>query len=144
MKMQIGLSTDNDGFLSQECPSCERVFKIRPGEGAEGTIGHCPYCQHDGEDCWLTKEQVEYVKAVTFPRVSRMVDDMLADAFRNTKSIKFTPSRSHRDSSVPSSSPVESDETMPVHVFSSGEEIKHDSRNVTLRCPVTGVEERVR
>ena len=62
--MDINLPTDADGFLSQECPSCERRFKVVFGEGSEEPISYCPYCGHNGEDCWHTQEQADYIQAV--------------------------------------------------------------------------------
>ncbi|MEZ6098130.1 MAG: toll/interleukin-1 receptor domain-containing protein [Pirellulaceae bacterium] len=62
--MEISFPTDQDGFLSNECPSCERRFKSTPGEGSDQPIACCPYCGHCGEDCWLTAEQVDHIKAV--------------------------------------------------------------------------------
>jgi hypothetical protein len=67
--MQVSFPTDTDGFLSQECPSCEQRFKVRFGEGSEEPISFCPYCGHKGRDCWYTKEQVAYIKAVAANRV---------------------------------------------------------------------------
>lgn len=63
--MQISFPTDADGYLSQECPSCVQRFKVLFGEGSEEPISFCPYCGHKGRDCWYTKDQVEYIKAVT-------------------------------------------------------------------------------
>ncbi len=61
--MQISLPTDTDGYLSQECPSCEKRFKVLFGEGSEEPISFCPYCGHKGRDCWHTKDQVNYIEA---------------------------------------------------------------------------------
>ncbi len=63
--MNISFATDSDGYLSQECPSCEQRFKVRFGEGSEDPISFCPYCGHKGHDCWYTQDQVEYIQAVT-------------------------------------------------------------------------------
>ena len=62
--MQVNLPTDADGFLSQECPSCEQRFKVLFGEGSADPISFCPYCGHKGEACWHTKEQVAYIQAL--------------------------------------------------------------------------------
>jgi hypothetical protein len=67
--MQVSFHTDTDGFLSQECPSCEQRFRVLFGEGSEEPISFCPYCGHKGRDCWYTKEQVAYIKAVAANRV---------------------------------------------------------------------------
>ena len=62
--LEISFSTDADGFLSQECPSCEQWFKVIFGEGSEEPISHCPYCGHSGQNCWFTQAQVDYMQAV--------------------------------------------------------------------------------
>ena len=62
--MKVSLSTDSDGFLSQECPSCEQRFKVLYGQGSEEPVSHCPYCGYHGHQCWLTKGQRDYVTAV--------------------------------------------------------------------------------
>lgn len=62
--MEVSFLTDSDGFLSQECPSCEQRFKVRFGEGSDEPISYCPYCGHKGEQCWYTKEQVDHMSTV--------------------------------------------------------------------------------
>lgn len=61
---QVTLPLDKDGFLSQECPACERRFKVKPTHGTGRTIAYCPYCSHHGKDCWWTKEQAAHVSAL--------------------------------------------------------------------------------
>lgn len=67
--MEIGFPTDRDGFLSNECPSCELKFKSSPGEGSNEPIGYCPYCGCHGEQCWFTKEQVKHIEAVAHSQI---------------------------------------------------------------------------
>jgi hypothetical protein len=62
--LEVSFSTDTDGFLSQECPSCEQRFKVAPGEGSEKPVSSCPYCGFKGQDCWCTQQQVDYIQAV--------------------------------------------------------------------------------
>ena len=62
--MKVSFSTDADGFLSQECPSCQQRFKVIFGEGSQEPISHCPYCGYKGQQCWLTQEQSDHVEAV--------------------------------------------------------------------------------
>ena len=62
--MEISLPTDADGFLSQECPSCEQRFKVIFGAGSEEPISYCPYCGHNGQNCWFTQAQVDYMQSV--------------------------------------------------------------------------------
>lgn len=60
----MSFPTDADGFLSQECPSCELRFKVVFGEGSEEPISCCPYCGYNGQNCWHTQAQVDYMQAV--------------------------------------------------------------------------------
>ena len=62
--MEINFPTDADGFLSQECPSCEQRFKVVFGQGSEEPISYCPYCGHNGQNCWFTQAQADYIQAV--------------------------------------------------------------------------------
>lgn len=62
--MEISFATDMSGFLSQECPSCEQIFKVRFGDGSQEVISYCPYCGHEGQQCWFTPEQVNYMQMV--------------------------------------------------------------------------------
>lgn len=62
--MEVSFPTDTDGFLSQECPSCQQQFKVIFGEGSQEPISYCPYCAYKGQQCWLTQEQSDHVKAV--------------------------------------------------------------------------------
>ena len=62
--MEVNFPTDADGFLSQECPSCEQQFKVIFGEGSEEPISYCPYCGHNGQDCWFTQAQADYIQSV--------------------------------------------------------------------------------
>ena len=59
--MEINFPTDADGFLSQECPSCEQRFKVVFGEEP---ISYCPYCGHNGQNCWFTQAQADYIQSV--------------------------------------------------------------------------------
>ena len=62
--MELNFPKDADGFLSQECPSCEQQFKVIFGEGSEEPISYCPYCGHNEQDCWFTQVQVDYMQSV--------------------------------------------------------------------------------
>ncbi len=77
MKMELSFPTDTDGFLSQECPSCEHQFKVMFGKGSEEPVSYCPYCRHHGQNCWFTNEQIEHAKRVAVdvvlgPELKRM------------------------------------------------------------------------
>tara|TARA_R110002072_G_scaffold280331_1_gene442635 strand:+ start:401 stop:823 length:423 start_codon:yes stop_codon:yes gene_type:complete len=130
------LNLDDDGFVTQECPSCNKQFKVEYGKGADGPIQFCPYCDHTGEDCWWTTEQAKYIESTVISAMDSEVNSMFKDAFKDSKSIKFTPGSS---SGRPAAMPQEINNDWPIVEFKSTERIKHDGSQERLRCPVTGV-----
>ena len=101
---QVRLQTDGDGFLSQECPKCRKRFKIRFGEGSDKPVGYCPYCDHSGQQCWWTTEQVEY-----FTRVAgkKLVEPILQDFAKKINRLN------RRDSLLQVKARVSGDQTTP-------------------------------
>lgn len=77
VSIEINLPLDADGFLSRECPDCERQFKWKPtssntdrSENAEIESYYCPYCYRPASpNNWWTKEQFEYAKQIAFKQV---------------------------------------------------------------------------
>lgn len=67
--MEISLASDEDGFISHECPSCDRRFKLSLEDEGEHSLSCCPYCGHRGEDCWFTTEQAEYIQGLAMERL---------------------------------------------------------------------------
>lgn len=64
MKLNAVLNTDQEGFVSQECPECRKRFKVKFSDNSAGPIAFCPYCRHSERDCWWTPEQAEYMEAL--------------------------------------------------------------------------------
>ncbi len=138
--ISVSIPTDADGYVSQECPGCRRRFKVRFEQGTGKTLSHCPYCRHDGEQCWWTTEQVEYLQAVASKQVVEpMLNDFARDMKRLNKPgsfIKFDAKVSHRPTPR---APAESETPMPVAEFECCQEsIKHDGRSPELRCVICG------
>ncbi len=137
--MQVSLATDQDGFLSQECPDCERRFKVLLGQGSDQPIRHCPYCGHEGENCWWTPEQAEYLGAVASesllgPELKKMARDFNRQAGRGLISMKMDV----KTGPVPVA-PTEAQDDMPIVDFPCcNEQIKHDGRSSSLRCIICG------
>lgn len=78
--LEFSLEADSDGFLSQECPSCGKRFKVRFGEGSDQPIHFCAFCGHEGEGCWWTQEQANYLSGlaasqVLGPQLEKMAND---------------------------------------------------------------------
>jgi hypothetical protein len=63
MKVKVPLKTDADGFLTQECPHCNQVFKAEFADSGQH-LRHCPYCGTQGQHCWYTVPQIKYMESV--------------------------------------------------------------------------------
>lgn len=134
MKKSIKFNLDSEGFISRECPSCERQFKIKYGEGADGPLNYCPYCEHEGLDCWWTQAQVEYLEVEKSLIAHELIDGAFKDFNKPGSGFTFKPS-SRPASTEP---PPELDNGWEIVIFDSGEQLKHDGASSELRCPVTG------
>jgi hypothetical protein len=113
---------DSDGFLSRECPVCERTFKVKFDENAESAgqelsdeeasveAGQmrrfCPLCHEFVEGSkWWTPAQLEYTEALVFGAVHEQFQQMLADTARSSGGVlEFRASR-------PPSEPMPSEES---------------------------------
>jgi len=138
-QMKVTLGTDDDGFLSQECPSCERRFKVNFSEGSDQPISFCPYCGHNDTGCWWTPEQAEYLSGkaaeeVVGPELEKMARDF------NRKSSGGLISMNMKVSHSPTPpAPEEPNDGWPIVTFECcGERIKHDEQNSELRCVICG------
>jgi len=141
-KVTVRLLTDDDGFVSQECPACERRFKARLGEGSDRPIAFCPYCGHNGEGCWWTKEQAEYLAAAVGGKVlGPELEEMARDFNRSSPKDDFlSVSMEVKRSPVPDP-PEEPTDDWPTSTFDCcGETIKHDGQGESLHCIICGQE----
>jgi len=139
MEISFSLPTDSDGFLSQECPTCKRRFKVVLGDGSDQPIAYCPYCPHHGAGCWWTREQADYwtsvaVETAMMPRLNQM-----AKKFNSSTGSGLLTVRMGVKQSPKSPQPIEHDSEMPMYVFECcGEKIKHDGNGDTLNCIICG------
>ena len=146
-EMSISFELDSDGFMSQECPSCVKRFKVRFAQGDEkgnGPLGHCPYCGYQGESCWWTPEQAEYIQASV---VGPFEDEMRRMAKDFNRKNRGGPVQFDMKLSGGASSPVkplEPDEPMPMIVFAChAESVKHDGSRGELHCIICGQRQKV-
>jgi hypothetical protein len=141
-RISLRLATDEDGYMSQECPCCENRFKVKYGEGSDKPISFCPYCKHKGQNCWWTKEQVDYLESV-------VVKESIVPEFE--KMTKEINRNSHKGGLVtlsmdikPSPKPIFPQETKcnwPIVFFECCcEKIKHERSQEVLFCPICGKE----
>lgn len=138
-QISVTLNTDDDGFLSQECPGCQRRFKVNFSEGGDQPISFCPYCGHNNTGCWWTTEQAEYLSAKAAQEiVGPELDKMAQDFNRNTSSGLIGMNMKVNHSPTPPA-PQEPDDDWPLVTFECcNERIKHDGQNSDLRCVICG------
>lgn len=140
MNINVSLETDADGFLSQECPACGKRFKVVYGDGNDRPLRFCPYCGHEGQECWWTPEQVAYFEGVVSEEVlSPMLDDFARTVNRMTKPGDLIQMKAKVAHDRPAPAPKEMNDTMPVASFTCcGETIKHDRSIDHLHCVICG------
>jgi hypothetical protein len=139
-QIRVSLSADSDGFVTQQCPSCTRRFKIRVNDDGTSSPQYCPYCGSGSEKGWLTEEQIAYVLGMGAEQV---VDPLLEEFARELEASNDPGgliTRSARyEKSVPPPMPVESN--VPMHIFTSpccGAPVKHDETVSPLHCAACG------
>ena len=140
--MKFNFDTDSDGYISQECPVCYKRFKVNFKKGSNKPLSFCPYCNYNGQNCWFTQPQIEYIKNVVAkeyisPELKKITQDF------NRKTSKGSPISSSMKYK-PGSSPIipkEPQEDWPQLLFECcGETIKHDQSMETLHCVICGRE----
>jgi hypothetical protein len=99
IKVPIELPLDDDGFLRRECPVCEQQFKWyvhQDGDPDAELVEQycCPLCgEMSGLDAWCTPDQLDYAQGAASPVLDQYVSDMMAEAFKGLKNLKFEPNR---------------------------------------------------
>jgi hypothetical protein len=94
----MSVPLDSDGFMRRECPTCEQEFKWRASQDGDEVVVHvdqyyCPLCGvPSGVDNWWTQAQLDYMEALVVPDALRDIQNMLGDAFRGNKHVKFEAS----------------------------------------------------
>lgn len=139
-RIQVSFSTDDEGFISQQCPSCSRRFKIRVDDESNQTVNHCPYCGSPSEDGWLTEEQRAYAMGVV---TQQAIDPILERFSRGLNRLNRPGSlitvSGRYEKTVPPSKPVETGEPMPLFTPPCcNEPVKHDGSTLHLFCVVCG------
>lgn len=108
-EIKVSIPTSTTGFSSRECPECVRRFMVRPTPSPDAPVRYCPYCRHEGQNCWFTKDQAEYLKGYAASTVVMpMVHEMLKNALRGGKGFTL---RTPHSPSIPEP-PKESEEGM--------------------------------
>ena len=145
--MSISFELDSDGFMSQECPSCAKRFKVQFTQGDEkgsGPLGHCPYCGYQGEKCWWTPEQAQYIEdSVAAPLEDEMAK-MARDFNRTSRGGPVRMSVKKTGGGAVPVKPLEPDDSIPRIVFACHDEpVKHDGSKAELHCIICGKRQKV-
>ena len=97
IRLSIDLPRDSDGFIRRECPNCEHEFKWFAHEEGDPDAEtpeqyFCPLCgTAAGADSWWTTAQLRVLEDTATPQIARVVQDHLAEMFRGSKGLTFTP-----------------------------------------------------
>ena len=123
----------------RKCPSCEQRFKVIFGEGSEEPISYCPYCGHDGQNCWFTQAQVDYIQSVTAnvalgPELKKL-EHQLKGMSKGFLKVDMTA-----DLSEPPPTPTETDDPLDIlHLPCCNETVKV-TRHERHFCIICGTE----
>jgi len=139
-QVMVSFPTDGEGFISQQCPSCRRRFKVRVDDSSDRSVNFCPYCGGRSSEGWLTEEQHAYAMGQVAEQV---VNPMLKDFTRELESLNrpggFLTVTGSYERAAPPPRPVESNDLMPVFTAPCcNEPIKHDGSTEALHCVVCG------
>lgn len=143
---KVALTSDSDGFLSRQCPSCGQVFK-RPVARMKGDdappAAYCPYCSATSDARWDTNAQSAYLQA----HMNRLASDYVHRQFRemldSLSSSSFRVSHGEPDLPPdPGSPPPEPEEGfIQVHVPCHPDDPFKVSQSWSgeVACPICGI-----
>jgi len=137
--LEVSFPTDADGFLSQECPSCELRFKVLLGHGSKEPISYCPYCGHNGQQCWYTEAQMNYIQSVA---VGSTLGPELKKLERQLKGASkgFLKIGMKVDVPEPVAPPMDTDDDLEILRFPCCDETIKANRSNRLFCIICGTE----
>jgi hypothetical protein len=95
----LALPVDDDGFFGRECPSCERLFKMRADEWdalPDDASITCPYCgeQPDNVHDFITRDQSERTDAAINALAEQYIHDQVGKLFRGLETRRLRPGES--------------------------------------------------
>jgi hypothetical protein len=138
--MQISFNTDSGGFISQECPNCLKHFKVKFGEGSDQPLRYCPYCGHQGKDCWWTQAQSDYIGSfVSGELLDPAMKDMAKQFNRSSSRNSFLSIKMDYKPSPKAQKPDEPETNWPIFNFvCCNEQIKHNNETQRIYCVICG------
>jgi len=136
VNIQVQFMQDEYGFISQECPACRRRFKATFSGGGSAPLGFCPYCGHDGRDCWWTVEQADYLSSAAVDQaIGPEFERMARDIDQKSSMLKMTVTPRGPTPQPPN----EADEPWPIFTAPCcSEPIRYDGEYASLKCVICG------
>jgi hypothetical protein len=140
----LSLPSDEDGFISRECPTCLGRFKA-PVIERSVAVHYCPYCSHQGDDCWWTPEQLEFIQRASQELIRPELEEIAREFESHSGGlISF---KADLSPSQPTIEPTEVNDASEVHTFTCcGTTAKLDASRLTSLdgspthpyCPMCG------
>lgn len=144
--VNISIPSDDEGFVSFQCPHCNERFKLLVNEVQEDDVIQlfCPKCGLLGEpNSFITDDVIDHANTVIENIASEMINDFVKNmgkSFRNNKNISFKPGKK-LDIEHPKSL-YEKDNDFEEHKFKCCDKqakIKKSSSYGYIYCPYCGV-----
>lgn len=96
-EIEFMIETDDDGYISFECPFCDSIFNLNAKEIQcdDNVINelYCPYCGLvDNPDKFYTKEVIEQIQNIMINRMYEEINKSFGKMAKNIKSknVKMT------------------------------------------------------
>lgn len=93
------LHSDNDGFVSFNCPYCSQRFKLTVSEVQDDTVSslYCPTCGLSSKSINFMSDEAREAAQIIAENLARtMMNDLMEDfgkGFKKSKYVKFTPGK---------------------------------------------------
>ncbi len=131
--VEVSFKTDPDGFISQQCPECNRYFKVKFEKSSKKKLSYCPYCSFNSES-FLTEKQINYAKDMMSSKVVLPLLKKFGNSF--SSSSKFIQVKSEYKCKPHALAPIEDNRVNKIIQFSCcAEDAKiRDSWNQKVYC----------
>lgn len=90
--IKFNIPSDNDGFVSFNCPFCKEKFKLRVPDVESDDVIYlfCPYCGlQDKPSKFISQEALEQAKILAINKMKSVLNDAFGDLERNTRNNKY-------------------------------------------------------
>jgi nucleoside phosphorylase len=131
-------SSDEDGYLRRECPSCICQFKWIGSIGLpQDQMFFCPYCGVESAgSTWWTPEQLTYIREVSAAEMQAQFSRSIQEGLRGSRYLKYKPAAIKQDRPGP---PEEANDLEPKEFSCHPEaKIKVDDPERAKFCLICG------